>query len=111
MHPFPDLASPEFKRNPYPFYARLRAESPVAPAPVMGDRFWLITRYADAAAALKDERLVKNAFKALSPEAIRKKLPPMPKFIQPLRANMLDVDPPDHTRLRTLVSKAFTPKL
>jgi cytochrome P450 PksS len=110
MSDYPDIASPEFKKNPYPYYARLRAESPVAQIELKGQRYWLLTRYADVAAALKDDRFRKNAYQTLSPEAIRKKLPWIPKFLQPLRTNMLDVDPPDHTRLRALVSKAFTPR-
>jgi cytochrome P450 len=99
----PDLASPGFKANPYPFYARLRAEAPVyrtklafwLPA-------WLVTRYDDVLMVLKDERFAKD-FSA--------KMRWVPRPLQPLNRNLLNLDPPDHTRLRTLVSKAFTPRV
>src|SRR5262245_34662319 len=106
-----NIASPEFKANPYPFYARLRAEAPVHPVPLPDGRTaWLITRYDDVAAALRDERFAKDPLNALTPEQLGRQ-PWMPGFFKPLTRNMLDVDAPDHTRLRGLVSKAFTPRL
>jgi cytochrome P450 len=111
MIPIPDLTSPAFKANPYPFYARLRAEHPVAKVRMPdGKPAWLLTRYADVQAALKDERLSKNPYITLSKEEQAAKLPWLPKFLQPLTQNMLDKDPPDHTRLRGLVSQVFTPR-
>jgi cytochrome P450 len=71
---------------------------------------WLVARYDDAAAALKDERLVKNRLSALTPEQAATQ-PWTPGFFKPLTRNMLDLDAPDHTRLRALVHKAFTPRL
>lgn len=107
----PDLASPRHKANPYPLYARLRAEAPVVRI-TFGDKrpAWLVTRYADVAAALKEPRLAKNPFRALSPDEQARNLPWTPKFLRPLMTSMLDQDPPDHTRLRALVHKAFTPR-
>src|SRR5712692_4040465 len=56
----PNLASPAFKANPYPFYSRLRAEAPVFQVSLPGGQSaWLITRYDDVLAALKDARLVR----------------------------------------------------
>ena len=56
-----DIASPEFKANPYPFYARLRAEAPVCRVTLPSKQtVWLITRYEDVAMALKDERFAKD---------------------------------------------------
>src|SRR5262245_57564898 len=105
-----NLASRQFKANPYPFYARLRAEAPVFRTMLpYRQSAWLITRYDDALAALKDERLVKDRRNALSRE--RPANPPwMPAFMRPLAQNMLDLDAPDHTRLRALVHMAFTPR-
>jgi cytochrome P450 PksS len=106
-----NIASPEHKANPYPFYARLRAQAPVSPVTLPDGRTaWLITRYDDVVLALKDPRLAKDQFRALSPEQLGKQ-PWVPALFKPLTRNMLDVDEPDHTRLRVLVQKAFTPRL
>jgi len=107
----PDLASPAFKADPHPFYARLRAEAPVWRATLRDRRTaWLVTRYEDAARVLKDDAFAKDKLNALDPEQ-RAKTPWMPGFLKPLERNMLDLDDPDHARLRALVSKAFTPRL
>jgi cytochrome P450 len=104
-----DISHPKFKANPYPYYARWRAESPVPRLHLPDARTaWLVTRYDDAAAVLKDERFGKDRYK--TPELTAKQ-PWMPKSFRPLAHNMLDQDPPDHTRLRALVHKAFTPRL
>jgi cytochrome P450 PksS len=106
-----NLASPEFKANPYPYYARLRAGSPVVRVTLpTGEPGWLITRYADAVMVLKDERFVKNPANALTPEQVAGQRWFRKVFVS-LRRNMLNLDPPDHTRLRALVQKAFTPRM
>ena len=108
----PDLSSPAFKANPHPFYSRLRHEAPVFPVTVhVPDRRpgWLVTRYADAIDVLRDPRLVKNRRAAMGGAYARPAW--VPGFIRPLERNMLDLDPPDHTRLRGLVQKAFVPRL
>jgi cytochrome P450 PksS len=106
-----NIAGQEHKANPYPFYARLRAEAPVH-ALTLPDRrtAWLITRYDDVAAALKDERFAKDKLSVLTPQQLARE-PWIPGFVKPLARNMLDLDAPDHPRLRGLVSKAFTPRL
>jgi cytochrome P450 len=107
----PDLASPRFKTNPYPFYARLRAEAPVWPTTLPDKRTaWLVTRYEDVVRVLKDDTFAKDKLNAMDPEQ-RAKTPWIPGFLKPLERNMLDLDDPDHVRLRALVSKAFTPRL
>jgi cytochrome P450 len=106
-----DLASPAFKANPYPFYARLRAEAPVWRVTLRDRRTaWLVTRYEDVARVLKDDTFAKDKLNAMDPEQ-RAKTPWVPGFLKPLERNMLDLDDPDHVRLRALVSKAFTPRL
>jgi cytochrome P450 PksS len=106
-----DLFDPAFKANPYPTYARLRSTAPVHRTVLPDGRgVWLVTRYADALSVLKDERFVKDWRKAMTPEQLAQ-IPPVPEVMRPLSTNMLDADPPDHTRLRALVSKAFTPRL
>ena len=99
----PDLASPRFKANPYPFYARLRAEAPVYCTKLANRHAWLVTRYDDVLRVLKDGRFAKDWYT---------QMPWVLRFVSgPLTRSMLNLDPPDHTRLRTLVQKAFTPRL
>jgi cytochrome P450 PksS len=106
-----NITSPDFKANPYPFYARLRAEAPVHRVTLPdGQTAWLVTRYDDVVAVLKDERFAKDRTNALSKAQLARQ-PWMPAFFRPLTRNMLDLDAPDHTRLRGLVHKAFTPRL
>ncbi len=107
----PNIVSAEFKANPFTFLAQLRTSQPVYQT-ALPDKtpVWLITRYADVAALLKDERFVKNRRTAMTPEQLRK-MPWVPPMFRPLERNMLDLDAPDHTRLRALVHKAFTPSL
>lgn len=96
------LARPEFKADPYPFYARMREEAPVFRLSIaLPGQFWMITRYDDIVAMLKDERLSRELLANLSW---------LPPFVRPLFDNMLGREPPDHGRLRTLVSMAFTPR-
>ena len=92
-----DITHMQFRVDPYPMYARLRAEAPVCEvrAGVFG-RAWLITRYDDVAAALRDERLTKNFRK------VRRMDVQLLRFFGPLHRHMLNADPPDHTRLRAL---------
>ncbi len=96
------LARPEFKADPYPFYARLRDEAPVVRLSILlPGQFWLLARYDDVVAMLKDERISRDLVEKLSW---------LPPFMRPVFDNMLGREPPDHGRLRTLVSKAFTPR-
>jgi len=106
-----DLLDPAFKQDPYPSYAELRSAAPVYRASLPDGRgVWLVTRYDDVLAVLKDERFVKDWRSALTSEQLAQ-IPPVPEVMKPLSRNMLDTDPPDHERLRSLVSKAFTPRL
>ena len=97
------LAHPRFKANPYPFYARMRAENPVfqASIPIIG-RGWFVTRYDDVVTVAKDDRFSRDI------QPLVRWLPALVRV--PLTRQMLSQDPPDHTRLRRLVSQAFTPR-
>jgi cytochrome P450 PksS len=107
----PELFSPAFKADPYPVYANLRETSPIhRVTPPEGQSFWVITRYADVDAVLRDNRFVKNWRSVMTPEQLAK-LPEVSPAFETLSQHMLALDPPDHTRLRTLVSKAFTPRM
>ncbi len=105
-----DICSQTFKTDPYPFYARWREESPVLRVALPDKQtIWLVTRYDDVVTVLKDDRFIKDQRKAPKPERSTK--PPwVPKIFEPLQFHMLDVDNPDHGRLRGLVHKAFTPR-
>jgi cytochrome P450 PksS len=110
-HDLVNIASPEFKANPYPIYARLRAEAPVYRVVLpTKETAWLITRYEDVAMVLKDERFVKNTANALTPEQLAGQ-PWFKKVLTLPQSSMLFQDPPKHTRLRALVNKAFTPRV
>jgi cytochrome P450 PksS len=106
-----DVTDAKFKADPFPYYARLRAEAPVFPVTLpTRQRAWLVTRYDDVLQVLKDERFAKDRRNAMSPEQLRKALW-MPPMFKPLTRNLLFMDAPDHTRLRALVHKAFTPRM
>ena len=94
----------DFYQNPLAYFARMREERPVTPALLPnGGRVWLVTRYADVRAALVDPRLHKDwASKMTSPDWVPDEVTGY------LSVHLLNADPPDHTRLRKLVSKAFT---
>ena len=103
-----DITNAAFKADPFPFYAWLRAEHPVYKARLGQKPVWLVTRYDDVMALLKDERFVKNPANVGDTKAT----PPafwLPGFFKAMATNMLDQDDPNHARLRALVQKAFTP--
>lgn len=103
-----DLLDPEFNHDPYPFFARLREQDPVHYSEA--HRAWLVTRYDDVAAALGDPRLssdrVRPLLHAMSPQR-RATAGPVMEMIADW---MVVTDPPVHTRLRRLATKAFHPR-
>ncbi|GAA1394173.1 cytochrome P450 [Kitasatospora putterlickiae] len=107
----PPLFTWEFAADPYPAYAWLREHEPVHRTTLpSGVEAWLVTRYADARQALADGRLSKNPVHH-SEQAHRTGRVGIPGERQAdLMTHLLNIDPPDHTRLRRLVSKAFTPR-
>lgn len=107
----PELFTWEFATDPYPAYAWLREHAPVRRTRLpSGVDAWLVTRYADARRALADPRLSKNpAHHAEQAHAKGKTGIPGERGAE-LMTHLLNIDPPDHTRLRRLVSQAFTPR-
>ncbi len=96
----------DFTRDPYPVYARLRAEGPVHPVrDPDGEDIWLIVGHDACRAAFVDPRLSRdwrnsgNIGQIVNAEQDT-----------PVLAHMLMSDPPDHTRLRRLVAREFTPR-
>ncbi|MFD1931865.1 cytochrome P450 [Nonomuraea mangrovi] len=104
--PFEFFFSPEFSADPYAVYAGLRAKGPVHPIDFPpGATSFVVVDYEYARPALNDPRLSKNL--ANGPEWFRDAISQQNPV---LADNMLMADPPDHTRLRRLVQKAFTPR-
>lgn len=107
-----DLVDPAFKADPYPTYARLRTEGPAARVRLPDGRDgWLFTRYDDVDAILKDHvRFTNRSFLGQVDEG-----PELPAHVRGVymlfNEIMLGKDPPEHTRLRGLVQRAFTPRL
>ncbi len=93
---------PEFHSNPYPFYRALREEDPVHQSPL---GFWVCTRYDDAVMILRDPRFGREGMAKLMEARLG-----LTQDTSRAR-DMLFQDPPDHTRLRALVSRAFTPRV
>ncbi|MEV5354442.1 cytochrome P450 [Streptomyces sp. NPDC086081] len=105
-----DPWDPAFLADPYPAYAELRARGRV-------HRFeptdqWLVAHHADVSALLRDRRLGRTYQHRFTHEEFGR-TPPPPEH-EPFHTlndhGMLDLEPPDHTRIRRLVSKAFTPR-
>ncbi|MGV9341433.1 cytochrome P450 family protein [Streptomyces sp. NPDC003688] len=95
---------PRFRQNPYPTYAAMRSACPVQPVPTGsgGRPGYLVTGYAEAREALGDPRLSKDTAAFFKGNG-------SPRHLHPAVAHhMLATDPPRHTRLRRLVTKAFT---
>jgi len=102
-----DPAHPVVRADPYPSYARLRTEEPVHWHPEL--RCWFVTRYEDVAAALSGPSMSPDRltpFYAALPSQTQGTLAEMMRY---LNLWMIFRDPPDHTRLRVLVNKAFLP--
>jgi cytochrome P450 len=97
--------SPENVADPHPVYDWLRENSPVHRLQLpSGTPVWLVTRHEDARQALNDPRLSKD-------ELLRSQVATLsfPSHVEArMNHHMLNADPPDHTRLRRLVSAAFT---
>lgn len=100
------------RRDPHRLYARIRAEAPLyrAIGPVSGNTFWFFTRYHDCVTLLKDARFIKESDRVLTDEQ-RQRFGAATPAQMALNRHMLNLDPPDHTRLRALVHKAFTPRM
>lgn len=105
-----DPWDPAFVSDPYPAYAELRERGRVIY--FEPTRQWLVPRHADVSALLRDRRLGRTYQHRFTHEDFGRTAPPAEQ--EPFHTlndhGMLDLEPPDHTRIRRLVSKAFTPR-
>jgi cytochrome P450 len=101
---------PAFREDPHPFYHRIRKEDPVHFSPTVG--VWLITRYADVMTVLRDPRISASAlhWSEYQRYFFRKGSDGTSPMAETYTKWMLQMDPPDHTRVRGLFTKAFTPR-
>lgn len=96
-----NLLSPEVQANPFPYYTQLRRHTPVLWSEPL--QAWLVSRYRDVDYALRTPQLFSSAGWI---SQLLGELNPVPEARW-----MVELDPPDHTRVRRLVNKAFTPRL
>ena len=99
-------------RSDHVMLARMRRDDPVyaATVPNWGTRHWFLTRFEDCNNFLRDPRFGRDLHNTL-PDDILKFWPKPPLSEQMFERHLLGVDPPDHTRMRGLVHKAFTPRV
>jgi cytochrome P450 len=98
-----------YVQDPYTLYRRLRTEAPVREVVMpRGLKVWVVTRYADARDALANPALHKDLRSAQHLFDRHRRTASTGGYGADLSAHMLNSDPPDHTRLRKLVTKAFT---
>jgi cytochrome P450 len=108
-----NLFSAAHHQNPYPDYEYLRENAPVYKSTdAQGNYMWVVTRYQEVINAFKDPRLIKDSRQLATTTQTRERLQrqQQSREFRILNHNMLSFDPPTHTRLRSLVSKAFTPR-
>jgi cytochrome P450 len=103
------LDTAEFTADPHAVFDKLRDTAPVVPVVINGGiHAWLITRHDEARAALTDERMAKGGehWRAYNAGEV----PFTGDVAVAARRNILSSDPPEHTRLRAVLSSAFTPR-
>lgn len=111
-----DIWSSTTRANPQALYEQMRTEAPIycAVGPQSGNNFWFITRYDDCMTVLKNDETIGKEFRKHLPAEVANKWGPPPDpndVFEVINHHLLDLDPPDHTRLRALVHKAFTPRV
>ncbi len=103
-----DPRRPEEIADPFPSFARLRAEDPVHWSDILGG--WVLTRYADVRAGLFDRRLSADRITPFRDHLPRPQQAEIRDLLATLGMWAVFNDPPDHTRRRALLNKAFTPR-
>ncbi len=96
-------------QNPYPLFARLREQDPVHWCEPM--KMWLVTRYDDVLDGIKNTSRLSSSRQGMYTDPLRSENREAARpMIEHLNRWLLNIDPPDHTRMRRLVNLAFTPR-
>ena len=105
-----DFYDPAFLADPYPVLGRVREATPIFRNPLTGT--WMLTRFDDVYETLRDRRLGRAYDHLYSHEELGQTEPDprWARFHQHEKWSLLSLEPPDHTRIRKLVSKVFTPR-
>lgn len=111
-----DFTRPAFRRDPSATYRALRESAPLHRVQGPLGRFWVLTRHADVTAVLRDPQMSVERDRRFRPAPLApgtdvETLHPLVRALRVFSRVMLFRDPPDHTRLRGLVAKAFTPRM
>ena len=109
-----DFSDPEFQQDPYPTLNAVREETPIF---LVDDRdgappMWFLTRHADVQTTLRDRRLGRVFEHVMTHEEVGIQPPSadLGPFLDVERWSLLQLEPPEHTRIRSLLSREFTPK-
>lgn len=108
------LYGPHFKANAHQIYAAMRRDDPICPHIEGGMKKWFVTRYEDIQVVLQDhQRFIKSYARFLEEEEAETPKEDTPENVHQLffSKNLLKQDIPEHTRLRSLVNKAFSPRM
>jgi cytochrome P450 len=103
-----NLSAPDVIADPYPYLRQLRAEDPVHWNPLWGG--WILTRHDDVQASFQDRRLSADRMSPFMAGLKKEEARELQPSYQIFSKWMVFTDPPQHTRLRMLVNKAFTPR-
>ena len=103
-----NLSAPDVIADPYPYFHQLRAEDPVHWNPLWGG--WILTRHDDVQASFQDRRLSADRMSPFMASLKKEEARELQPSYQIFSKWMVFTDPPQHTRLRMLVNKAFTPR-
>ena len=95
--------------DPYPVFREMRESDPVYRSPVL--RIWLLTRYADCVRVLNDQDFSSNRMKSPVYRFLQRRRLVSSELLDVLSGTLLMLDPPKHTRIRSLVNRAFTPRV
>jgi pimeloyl-[acyl-carrier protein] synthase len=101
-----DLFAPEALTAPYALYKQIRETDPVHYSESLG--YWLLTRYQDVEAALKDERLSADRSALFIHQIGDLNVSLIQNFLRLIKGMMIEKDPPEHSRMRKLANQGFT---